>query len=209
MTDLLARWTELARRSLGADHAELGRGLIARWDEPGRHYHVAGHLAAMLDLLAEWQSDDDLRLAAWYHDAIYRPWRRDNEARSAALARRDLREAGLAEARCHRIVGAVLATRRHVADDPTVAELLDADLAILGAASGDYRHYTRAVRAEYAHVPGPLFRLGRRRFVESVLAREWVFATGPARERFEAAARRNLAAELAELTGTRGEDRCD
>ncbi len=208
MTDLLSRWNALARQSLGANHAELGRALIARWSEPGRHYHGTSHLAAMLDLLAEWQSDEDLQFAAWYHDAIYRPWRRDNEARSAALARRELRRAGLADDRCNRIAAAILATRRHVAEDPAVAMLLDADLAVLGAAPDDYRRYTAAVRAEYGHVPGPLFRIGRRRFVESVLAREWIFATLPARDRFEAAARRNLTAELDGLCGARGGDRC-
>lgn len=208
MTDLLARWTVLARRSLGADHAALGRRLLDRYAEPDRHYHVAAHLETVLDLLDDWRADDDLILAAWYHDAVYRPWRRDNEARSAALARRDLREAGLASERCARIAAAVLATRRHVADDPAIAPLLDADLAILGAAADSYRRYAADVRAEYAHVPGPLFRIGRRAFLESVLARPAIFATPPARERFEVAARRNLADELAGLRGRQGDSRC-
>lgn len=96
------RWrdTLLAARSgaPGPDPLPYAENLLVRWAEPQRRYHTTAHLTAVLDridTLAGYAADvHAVRLAAWFHDAVYRPDRTENEERSAALAERALPEAG-------------------------------------------------------------------------------------------------------------------
>jgi predicted metal-dependent HD superfamily phosphohydrolase len=196
-TELLAAsWTELSLH--WALPADIGRDLLARYAEPQRVFHTAEHLAQVLALLRDCDADPRLQLAAWFHDAVYVPGRSDNEARSAALADRRLAEAGATRACRDAVCAAVLATAGHASPLPEVAPLLDADLAILGAAPAEYAAYRQAIRREFASVPAALFARGRAAFLRAALARERLYATSWGHARFEAAARRNLAAELAE-----------
>ena len=87
MRHLADAWLRLARR-VGArdDVAGAGAALLGRWAEPHRGYHDLAHLSEVLervDLLADEAGDADLvRLAAWFHDAVYDPTAADNEDRS-------------------------------------------------------------------------------------------------------------------------------
>ena len=73
---------------------EMGARVIARYAEPQRRYHTTEHLAVVQDRITEFASaDHDLflvRLAGFYHDAIYDiPFREiTNEEASARLSRR-------------------------------------------------------------------------------------------------------------------------
>lgn len=101
--DLRDSWTKTLIAARGGasapDPAPYAENLLARWAEPQRHYHTVDHLTAMLhhiDALEEYAADADLvRLATWFHDAVYLPERSENEERSARLAERALAEAGL------------------------------------------------------------------------------------------------------------------
>ena len=102
-----------------------------------------------------------MTLAAFFHDAVYDPQRRDNEEQSAALAERVLERAGLAAGARRRTVGdLVRATAAPRGDRPTPdrAVLLDADLAVLGSEPAAYQAYVTGVRAEYAHVDDEAWR---------------------------------------------------
>lgn len=61
----------------GPDPAPYADNLLTRWQEPQRHYHTLAHLTAVLDhvdVLEECAADPDVvRLAAWFHDAVYLP----------------------------------------------------------------------------------------------------------------------------------------
>ena len=88
----------------------------------------------------------------------------------------------------------ILTTKTHDAvDDPDAQVLLDADLAVLGASEADYRVYAEAIRREYAWVAEADYRVGRRRVLESFLARPRIYHL---LVDLEAPARRNLAAEI-------------
>ena len=87
-------WLQPGVTSSGAA-AEVKAGLIAAYAEPHRRYHDMTHIADGLAQLraVEGLTDDErtwLAYAIWWHDAVYDPTRSDNEAQSAALARRDL-----------------------------------------------------------------------------------------------------------------------
>ncbi|MEV4613764.1 hypothetical protein AB0K43_14380 [Kitasatospora sp. NPDC049258] len=204
--DLLDRWMDLLRRcGATADPQPYGEELLKRWAEPQRRYHTTDHLRAVLDqvdaLAGPADGADAVRLAAWFHDAVYRPDRSENEERSAVLAVRALRAAGLAEPLVEEVARLVRLTVSH---DPAPGDrggelLCDADLAVLGGSPDQYAAYAAAVREEYGFVPEDAFRAGRAAILRQLLALPALYRTEAARTRFDAAARANLAAELRTL----------
>jgi predicted metal-dependent HD superfamily phosphohydrolase len=206
---LLDEWTRLLHRTGGgtadAGAAAYGENLLSRWAEPHRRYHTTDHLAAVLgrvDELAEHARDADaVRLAAWFHDAVYRPDRSENEERSARLAERALPEAGLPDRLTAEVARLVRLTVSHdpAAGDRDGEVLCDADLAVLAAAPDGYAAYAAAVREEYAFVPDDAFRTGRAGVLRQLLTLPALFRTPYGTAHWEPAARRNLTAELALL----------
>lgn len=209
MADLDALRVRFARALAGArgsdagpDPAPYADNLLARWQEPQRRYHTLAHLTAVLDrvdLLEEYADDPDVvRLAAWFHDAVYLPDRSENEERSARLAERALPEAGVSGAKTERVARLVRLTVTHdPADDDRDGQVLcDADLAVLAAPPAAYAAYTAAVREEYHFVPNDAFREGRAAVLRHLLQLPRLFRTPYGRERWEATARYNLTAEL-------------
>jgi predicted metal-dependent HD superfamily phosphohydrolase len=77
--------------------------------------------------------------------------------------------------------------------------LCDADLAILGGDAEAYARYREQIRAEYHRIPEPDFRKGRAAILRDLLAQPRIYRTEPAFERYEQAARANLAAEISAL----------
>ncbi|WP_369378149.1 hypothetical protein [Streptomyces sp. cg36] len=210
LDDLRARWNRTltaARGGPGPDPDPYADRLLAQWTEPHRAYHTADHLAAVLrhvDTLAGHAGSPELvRLAAWFHDAVYRPDRSENEERSAAQAERALPEAGLGRADTAEVARLVRLTVTH---DPhegdTDGEVLcDADLAVLAGDEEAYAAYAAAVREEYAFVPDEAFRTGRAAVLRQLLSLPRLFRTPHGTREWEARARENLTTELALLTG--------
>ncbi|MGR6916976.1 HD domain-containing protein [[Actinomadura] parvosata] len=193
----------------------LGAELVARWAEPHRRYHTRTHLAAVLaaiDDLADEAADlAAVRLAAWFHDAVYdgRPGR--DEERSAQLAQARLPACGVPAERVAEVARLVRLTAAHDTlrpGDRNGAVLCDADLAILAALpSGDgmsataltYDDYARAIRQEYAHVPDAAFAQGRSAVLRRLLATPALYRTPRARALWEERARANMTGELTRL----------
>jgi len=209
MTEALPdRWNALLRRcGATVDPTPYGQDLLKRWAEPQRRYHTTEHLRAVLDhvdaLAGQADDPDAVRLAAWFHDAVYRPDRSENEERSAQLAVRALRGAGLGADLVDEVARLVrLTVTHHPADGDRNGEVLcDADLAVLGGPPEAYAAYAAAVRAEYAFVPEDAFREGRAAILRQLLDLPALYRTEAARSRFDAPARANLAAELRTLAG--------
>ncbi|MER6916373.1 hypothetical protein ABT354_32330 [Streptomyces sp. NPDC000594] len=220
--DLRERWGDALRGALsrygngggpgdgdgtggGADPLPYAENLLVRWAEPQRRYHTTAHLTAVLDhvdTLAGHAADPDLvRLAAWFHDAVYLPERSENEERSARLAERALAEAGLLAAATDEVARLVRLTVTHAPGDTDTngAVLCDADLAVLASGPEGYAAYAAAVREEYGFVPDDAFRSGRAAVLRQLLALDRLFHTPYGRENWEEPARRNLTAELTAL----------
>jgi predicted metal-dependent HD superfamily phosphohydrolase len=182
--------------------------LVAAHSEPHRHYHNLEHVVEVLKVvgrLAKLADDPTaVQFAAWFHDAVYDPTSKTNEADSAELARVNLGELGIVPELTAKVATLILLTT-HAAtpDSPDANVLLDADLAILGAGEARYRRYADAIRREYAHVPDEAYRAGRAAVLEGFLARDRIYRTDVLFLEGEATARRNLAAEIQHLrTGT-------
>lgn len=199
-----ARFDELWGRTVRGNGAEAAwRALDAGYGEAGRHYHSWRHIADLLEghdavrALPDFAGldHDAIDLAILFHDAVYDTARTDNEVRSAALL---LTHAGpAAESGPIRAAEAMIqATAAHApSDDAATRLMLDLDLAVLGAPRPVYEAYAAAIRREYAAVPEAAWRFGRAGVLDRFLARLDLYQTRPFRDRFETAARTNLAAE--------------
>lgn len=184
--DLAGRWP------LAGLH-DVRDELLAAWGDPARGYHDRRHLAEVLDRLADLDCDEPVvLLAAWFHDAVH-DGAPDDEERSARWAQAALpRDVGDEVARLVRLT----ADHRPDEADRRGHLLSDADLAILAAPADRYDEYCRDVRREYAAVSDADFARGRAAVLRDLLAKESLFHTPSARDRWEDAARVNVAAEL-------------
>lgn len=217
---LLSRWNALllsAREGAdGPDPEQYGRNLLGRWSEPQRSYHTGHHLLDVLNRIDELApyapapgADpgavldlDAVLLAAWFHDAVYRPDRSENEERSARLAELALPEAGVPDARTAEAARLVRLTVTHDPEpgDTNGEVLCDADLAVLAGPPEAYAHYAAQIRQEYGFVPHDTFREGRAAVLRQLLEQPRLFRTPYAQDRWERIARRNLTTEMELLT---------
>lgn len=205
--ELRRRWHELTG-ALGVDDVEarrVGDDLAGRYGEAHRAFHTLSHIRhvlEMLDVLEAREAVDDprpVRLAAWFHDAVYEPGAADNEAASARLAAEALTKWQLPADRVAHVHQFIVVTADHRPQTGDAALLCDADLAILAADPDTYELYTRAIRVEHSHLDDDAWRAGRTAFVRSLLERQRLYATETMRHRGEEIARANLAAELEQL----------
>ena len=184
------------------------RQLVQRWNEPHRRYHTIQHLTAVLDLIDQHihltDNPQTVRLAAWFHDAVYDPRAGDNEERSAQLALRTLGSLGSPDALASDVARLVRLTATHnpADNDRDGALLVDADLAILAADPGTYDGYALGVREEYRHVPDELFRAGRAAVLTRLADVPMAYRILPDRSAMRVRAEHNLRRELASLAVT-------
>lgn len=192
---------------------DMGTNLIMLWSTPDRAFHNLRHLIDLLtrvdELSEETRNPDLVRLAAWYHGAIFsvsadQAMHRnggEDEAASAALAYEELVAAGVSEKNANRVSELIMNLRRH--DLPTsdidAAALSDADLGCLAIEPQRYREYSRLIYSEYAHLPLLSYLRTRTTIVRKLLARDRLFAS-PLGQRWELPARENLEAELRRLS---------
>jgi predicted metal-dependent HD superfamily phosphohydrolase len=189
------------------DAPALRDELLAAYADETRGYHDTLHLTEVLDRLDELASAGTtydvaaVRLAAWFHDAVY-DGERDAEERSAAWAEDTLPALVGAEV-AEEVARLVRLTETHLPgdDDLNGCALSDADLAILASPPERYASYTSAVRREFLHLEDDVFRAGRAQVLAGLAEKAHLFHTPYARERWEAEARINLRRELTELRG--------
>lgn len=193
----LDRW-HAACAALGVTRSENEhQKLLRAWNGWGRHYHTVAHLEACLHELVFAQEIAERRaeveVALWYHDAVYRTFRKDNEAQSAAWAVEFLSENGAKPDVVERVRALILATA-HLDGEVTgdAALVVDIDLMILGTPQPVYDEFEKNVRKEYWWVPARRYAVARTNILKTFLARPAVFNTQRFRERYEANARVNL-----------------
>ena len=207
MEDLLAAWNQLiARHTADPGATGVGQRLLDAWADPRRTYHCVAHLREVLnrveELAAHAEDPDAVRLAAWYHDAVYAGLP-DDEQRSAQRAEQELAALGVAPQLVDEVARLVRMTVTHdpARGDRNAEVLSDADLSALALPAADYRRNTAAIRAEYAHISDDAFRKGRVQVLVAMLECPALFRTDHGHQEWEDAARANMRAELADLSG--------
>jgi predicted metal-dependent HD superfamily phosphohydrolase len=208
MNSLYPRWQTLLPGI--AQGSDAGRqsflDLTHRYSGAERFYHNLQHLTQVLDLidqLASFAVDlPAVRLAAWFHDAVYDSRASDNEEKSAELAVGVLKDLSIPPATLTTVERLILCTKRHQADpdDWDAHLLLDADLAILGAEVPEYQLYASAIRQEYSWVAEADYRIGRARVLRHFLQRPAIYFTKSMIESREVEARSNLQREILMLS---------
>lgn len=199
------RFAALWRRCHGGGAARDGSAVFdevaSRYAEPARHYHTLAHVdecLARLDQVVDLVDDPGaVETAIWFHDVVFTPGARDNEAQSARFY---LARSEGATPRFRRAVCRMILASRHVQPmrDADPAYLVDIDLAGFGHPWPEFRSTTDLIRAEAAHRTDSEFAAGLAPFLRSLVARPRMFATEWFRERCEATARRNVARLLDE-----------
>jgi predicted metal-dependent HD superfamily phosphohydrolase len=202
----LQRWLSLCDEVGCLGGAQHFHAVMNRWQSWGRHYHTRAHLEACLRAFDAVRSlakhAGEVEMALWFHDAIYRTWRSDNEQRSADWAARVLRGGGCPEAVIARIESAILATLH--GDEPVqgdAALVVDVDLSILGQSAVVYEQFERDVRREYWWVPRKRYVAARVGVLQGFLDRPRIYHFEPFVKRYEVRARENLAGAIGVLRG--------
>lgn len=205
--DLYQKWQDIPFPGAPELTARLFAEVIKRYSGKGRYYHNCEHLTAMFRLYDEYhaylQNPDVVTLAIFFHDVVYKATRKDNEEASAIFAGKKLSEAGFSKEKIERVRAFILATKNHTLPeraDPDLAFLLDFDLAVLGAPQKEYEAYAQKIRREYRMYPDALYRPGRRKALEHLLGRPFIFHTDIFRGALERQARENVRREIALLT---------
>jgi predicted metal-dependent HD superfamily phosphohydrolase len=197
---LFQRWQDCFRALSLDPPAAAYPALVERYSERQRAYHNLQHIADCFDRLDELAGAGPtaaIGLALFFHDVIYDPYAKDNEARSADWAEDVLSGAGATRETRETVTALILATRHDQAPVGHEAQIIvDIDLSILGADPARFDAYERQIREEYAGVPEPAFRLGRAAVLRKFLDRPSIFSTANFRERYESRARENLAKSL-------------
>lgn len=201
----LAQFERLGAR-VGIDArraAELWQALVALYSNEVRSYHNLNHIDRMLGWAEQCRDASDseaIKLAIWYHDAIYEPTEKNNEEESAHYFATHL-GGELGDSLAADVCRLILAT------DPTRERsgridedlIIDIDLTILGSEAAEYDAYARAIRSEYSFVAEQDFIEGRGRVLRKFLSRQ-IYGTDFF-VRLECQARENIARELAALRG--------
>lgn len=170
--------------------------LWALHSEGHRHYHTPMHLWEMLQ--RETTGSKSVRLAIFFHDAIYDPRSSTNEVDSAELFRK-FAATSQQDVNVEEVVALILATQHHVVspdNSPTLAYFLDLDMAVLGKEREAYLHYASLVRKEYEFVPREVYCSKRVEVLEGFLEQPRIFGTDDYREALEDRARDNLRHEI-------------
>lgn len=178
--------------------------LIACYSEPQRKYHTLQHLAECFahldDLRNLTEHPAEVELALWFHDAVYDTRASDNEERSAVWAYEAVRSYGIDAESAERIRSLILATKHRAVPEGCDAEILiDVDLAILGASPVRFDEYEQQVRDEYSWVAELMFRIERRKVLQSFLDRQAIYSTELFRMGREQQARDNLSRSISQL----------
>ncbi len=183
--------------------------LVAAYSAPERHYHNLEHLGEMFRVVGRLASDAEdpaaIQLAIWFHDAVYDTHATNNEVRSGELAALLLGPLAVPDNVIENVAKLVRATAHLTSAklplDRDTAMLLDADLAILGAAEERYQRFARDIRKEYAWVPDEEYRRSRAEVLKQFLDRTRIYHHPIMVQEGEERARANLEAEIQELEG--------
>lgn len=193
----LSSWTVLMERFGFPASVDTYEALIKAYSEKHRAYHTLEHIEACLRHLSDVKEFTDahqeIALALWFHDAIYKPLSGINEEVSADWAKEFLLSVGADTDIINRIYNLIILTKEHVAPETNDAKImLDIDLSILGTSPHIYAQFEKDVRFEYKRVPSFIFKKKRKEILHRFLEKPKIYQTAYFFERLEIRARENL-----------------
>lgn len=208
---MLDRWGELRFKGLwnriGADgtpDAEYKR-LVDAYTEPHRHHHtLRWHIVDGLDEL--WrlrpllEKPEEVELAWWLHDFIYKKQSKINEKRSSQAANNLCLNAMLEKQFADNVSSLVLDTGHNEVPKTSDGKFIaDIDLLIFGKPPEVFDEYERRIRKEYSWVDPDEYRNGRSAVIERFSKRKKIYHTNRFQDKYEKQARQNLERLLSTL----------
>ncbi len=202
----LEMWFALHLDNPKVDPYRIKANLDVIYSSAGRYYHNATHindglveLDSVRDLTAK---PEEVEVAWYFHDVVYDSKAKDNEEKSAELARKVLADSGVNLERISRVGNLVLATKHLIVPTKRDAQVLvDIDLSILGKSGEVFDEYESNIRKEYSWVPEDQFRAGRKAVLRAFSKRPILYSTEFFRDKYEDKARENLARSINQLSG--------
>lgn len=164
------------------------------------YYHTHQHIVECLELFYEIkdQLNDPIavELAIWFHDVIYDPQAFDNEEQSAKLMLKH--GVGiLKKAELEKVARWIIATKKHLpSKEHDLKYLLDIDLAILSASPQRFMEYEKQIQQEYVWVSPEVYQIKRTEVLMQFYQQQPLFQTEYFQQKFEDAAKNNLAQVL-------------
>ncbi len=201
--NLKTEWKDLWRDlQVGGSGDEIFALLEQKYGETHRKYHTLEHIASCLALFPLVRPHcfvpEAVRLALWFHDAVYNPQRHDNEEKSAEFFSECFQGKYLYRRFMELTQDLILATK-HI--NPMVGgtkrALIELDLSILGASEAEYDKYEQGIRQEYGFIPDEAFYPRRAKFMLAIEARDPIFHIPEMKSRFEKQAHDNIRRALA------------
>ena len=129
----IERWHALMLELGFSENLSTWKALVQAYSETHRHYHTATHINACLAhlesaaTLAEHPAE--IALALWFHDAVYRPRKTNNEQKSAEWASEFLISNGATKDAVQRVHALIMATLHNAAvNTHDEALMVDIDL---------------------------------------------------------------------------------
>jgi predicted metal-dependent HD superfamily phosphohydrolase len=186
--------------------SNLSKILIGFYGKENRFYHNLNHVLAVVACCRKYAKNHknflEIILAAWFHDIIYAPRARNNEALSARLFERIFKRTNMQSSMILRVKNYIFVTQKHLANkDYDISILIDADLEILSAPWPKYLKYCLNIRKEYSHLAAKDFKYGRIKFLRNFLEQvrdSKIYQHLP--ETYNQKAINNIKKELKELT---------
>jgi predicted metal-dependent HD superfamily phosphohydrolase len=176
------------------------------YNQSHRHYHNLSHIYNLFKLNDQLSTDYHqlIEVTIWFHDVIYQPFYKNNEARSRDFFIKKLQKYPQHQLKTDEIEwinAAIMSTFGHTPkiESKEVELFLDMDLSILAVDWGTYQKYSEGVRKEYWIYPSVLYRKGRVKVLEHFLGRERIYYSSVFEEK-ESQARENLQREIEMLT---------
>lgn len=181
--------------------------IMRQYSEKSRRYHTPDHLRFGFETLDSVFAAEDPTLglveaAFWYHDFVYVPVRRDNEAKSAFVAEDRLqRGLGISKEVATQVSHLIVATS-HTRPPQTreATILLDTDLAILGAEPEVFDTYAKNIWLEYqGFVEYADFCYGRLKLLKEFQRKPLFWSSEMQNSVFEQRAKANIQRAIDEL----------
>ncbi len=187
--------------------------LTTLYSQPQRHYHNINHINDCLvelenipkDMLSSLERSI-IETAIWYHDAVYNPYSKKNEANSAWLfSQRSNNETPFGKT----VYETILATANHLVTQTAIKSfyidnklplatqlMLDIDLAGFGKPWKECLRNAANIRKEYYNTEELEFQQGRLKFLETISKRESLYYTDYFKEKYHTQSQKNLIAEI-------------
>ena len=171
--------------------------MVNAYNEHQRHYHTLahiGHCLSIFDLCKSLATNPDaLEIAVWFHDVIFEPGKRNNEALSAELYQE--LSAGVHDSEFRDLVDRLIMATLHDGcslDDSDAAYMVDIDLSSFGLPWEDFLRDGQHLRKECPHLSDTEYYRRQGDFQSCLLARPRFYLTDFFYQRYEQQARDNL-----------------